>query len=128
MGADPGAQTHRLGVAAHDGVGTLTRQSAAPLVQEHRLGVAPPPPPVGLQTPSAVGREPRVEGDPGEGSKRHQPLLGSLAVEPHEPSPGGQVGLVEPYHLGDAGPGAVEQLEQGPVSTGRRVVADHGAQ
>ena len=57
-----------------------------------------------------------VEGRPGRAAQRDQPLLGPLAEHPEQAVVALEVGQGQADHLGDPGPGAVEQLEEGPVA------------
>ena len=92
------------GVGAHDRVGALPGQAPATGVEEHRLGVAAPPPLLGRQrrhARSGASQPPSACG--GAASERDQALLGPLAVEAHEPVSGREVGQVQPDRLGDPG-------------------------
>ena len=97
------------------GPGPLPAEPAPRGVEEDGLGVAAPGPAVRGHAGPSVGGQPPVEGHPGRPPERDQPLLGPLAEHPEQAVVALQVHEGETDHLGDAGPGAVEHLEQGPV-------------
>ena len=120
VGADPVGEPGAHGVAPQDAVGPLPAEPAAPGVEEHRLGVVAPAPLGGAMRSRPPG--PSQAARPGRRNHpRDQPLLGALAQEADQLVAGREVGQVEADHLGDAGPGGVEELQQGAVAPGRGV-------
>ena len=118
----PVAEAGPVAVLAHDRPRALAGQPPAPRVQEHRLGVAAAGP--------ALGRE-LVRGRPATSqaaervARRSRPIgtMRSLAPLPKarsRPPSRSMSAERQPDQLGDAQPGAVEHLEDGPVAAGDR--------
>ena len=116
------AQRVRRDVARHPGpVGGL---------DQHRPGgLARQPPSAGVEEQGAralrrahrgelraPAGEVGVDGGQGVGPHRDQPLLAALAAQQHGAVHPVEVVDVEAHGLGDAGPGAVEDLQQGAVA------------
>ncbi len=108
--------------------GALAGQAPAPAVEEHRLGVAPAGPAGGDQRRPAARAQPGGQRGRGVAPEGNDALLRPLAERPHQPRL--QVDVAQPQadQLGDAHPGAVQHLEDGPVAPGGRLVAHHGGQ
>ena len=86
---------------------------------------APAPVLGGHPGPARRATSQALEGRPGRPAQRDEPLLGPLAEHPEEAVVPLEVGQGQADHLGDPGPGPVEQLEERPVAqVGRPGAAD----
>ncbi len=78
------AQPHEVAVLAHDAPCTLTRQSAAPRVEEHRVCVVAAPDTLRGELLPASGREPCSERIRRQPTERYDAFLASLAEDPQQ--------------------------------------------
>ena len=115
----------RVAVLAHHAPGPLAAEPAAPLVQEHRLGVAPPGPLLG-----AIGARSRPVRARRRGRRGRSGRAGRCAPWPpcRRPAAGPTSRSTSPSDRPTSSEirsaGAVEDLEEGPVPAGHGVVAD----
>ena len=128
VGRQVAGETGPLPRPLHHHPGSLAREPAAPAVQEHRLGVVPPRPAFGFQLRPTGRTEPVHQGGHRVPAHRDDALLGPLAEGTQETSVEVEVGHGQAHQLRDAQPGAVQHLEDGPVSPGHGVGALHPAE
>ena len=121
MGVHAVGEPHRTRPLLQDSPDALPREPPSMCVQEHRLGVAAACPALGSQLWSPPQPEPVLEGRTGTTPYGHEPLLATFAQDAHEPRVGAEVRERQARKLRDPHPGAVEHLEDRPVTAGEGI-------
>ena len=108
---------------ADDAECALAAEAPAPLVQEHRFGVAPAGPPIRRQLGATAAVEPTLQRAGGHTSEWNDPFLGTLPHQSHQTIVKIDVADRQPHDFRDPSASAVQGLEKRCVSTADRVIA-----